>query len=891
MSTKAHIQPTILPAAGEGAESPRRMREINGRASGLLLGLLLIATASFAREASPVRIVQADTAAKVDFNIPKLSLADALAEWSKQTGLQVLRRDTDGAVELTTRGVTGKYSPAEALEKMLAATGLTYEFVNDRTVRIAPARTDAQTTSFSRDGRGIGGMTLAQNTGTPNTGTAGPQNQEEKSSSKQQKNPAVNPDKDSAESLQEIIVTAQKRTERIQDVPVPVTAISGDTLLNDNQLLLRDMFSSFPGFGMGTLGSQQYLGIRGINTGNGNPSVGLTVDDVPFGSSTNSGGGENPPDIDPNDVARVEVLRGPQGTLYGVSSLGGLIKYVTVDPSTAGVSGRVQAGLSSVVNGAQLGYNVRGSLNVPLSDTLAVRMSGFTRLDPGYIDNPGIGVDGVNEVRVNGGRLAALWRPSEALSLKLSALYQRSDGDGLPEALVQPGLSGLQQNYISNTGGYVRSAQAYSATLTAKLGAVDLTSLSGYNINSFSDSRDGTYALGPLTQMLFGVAGTPLSEDAQVDKFSQEIRLSVPIGRNFEWLLGGFYTHESTEFNNIISAQDIGTGAIVGQWAYIDFPSTYQEYAGFTDLTWHFTERFDVQFGGRYSSFKQKALTTIIGPYAALLGMSSPVVYPTGVEKADAFTYLVTPRFVFSPDLMLYARFASGYRPGGANLIFGDTAPKGYAPDKTNNYEIGLKGDFLDHALSIDASVYYIRWQDIQLSLVDLQTFTGYIGNGSQAKSQGVELSVQSRPAKGLTIGAWVAFNDAVLTEDFPANSTAHGLSGDRLPYSSRWSANVSLDQQFPLGGRFNGFVGTTVSYVGDRLGGFGATPQRQDFPEYAKVDLRVGVKDDAWTVNLFAANITDKRGLLSGGLGYAPQYAFVYIQPRTIGLSVARSF
>jgi outer membrane receptor protein involved in Fe transport len=829
-------------------------------------------------------------------NIPAQGLGSALQTLAKDRNFQIVYV-TEEVNSLRTQGAVGEFTPDEALRQLLKGTALTYRYLDEKTVTIVPVSSGA-----------VDGGSTSPGT-QPSTSTSGDGQKEELNPTAErflvaqaavgQAAGAASVDTQAEAvsrqvgGLQEVLVTAQKRTERIQDVPVPVTAISADTLISNNQLLLRDMFSSFPSFSLGALGAQgqQYLGIRGINTGDGNPGVGITVDDAPYGSSTNQGGGESVPDIDPNDLARVEVLRGPQGTLYGASSLGGVIKYVTTDPSTAGLSGRVQAGLSGVVNGSELGYNVRGAVNVPLSDTVAVRLSGYTRRDPGYIDNIFTGMDGVNEVKASGGRLSALWQPSETLSLKLSAMYQTAKSNGSADVDVGPGLSGLQQNYIAGVGGYDKSVQVYTATLRAKLGAVNLTSVTGYNVNAFQDSEDYTYIFGTYSQMQFGVPGTPAFDDNHANNFSQEIRLSSSIGKSFEWLLGGFYTHQSSQFSQTISASDPHTGVIAGEWVRTDFPSTYQEIAGFTNLTWHFTEHFDVQVGGRYSSFKQTDLTTQTGIYNEIfMGAPYTLVYPTASEKADAFTYLVTPRYVFSPDLMLYARLASGYRPGGPNFVFGDI-PAEYGPDKTQNYEIGFKGDFLGHALSIDASVYYIQWKNIQLSLIDEANFQGYIGNGSEAKSQGVELSVQSRPVTGMTLGGWVAFNDAVLTKDFPANSAAVGVTGDRLPYSSRWSGNLSVDQQFPLVGSFDGFVGATVSYVGDRLGPFQPTAQRQDFPSYTKTDLRAGIKDDHWTVNLFATNVADKRGVLSGGLGYVPPYAFIYIQPRTIGLSVSREF
>jgi outer membrane receptor protein involved in Fe transport len=239
---------------------------------------------------------------------------------------------------------------------------------------------------------------------------------------------------------------------------------------------------------------------------------------------------------------------------------------------------------------------------------------------------------------------------------------------------------------------------------------------------------------------------------------------------------------------------------------------------------------------------------------------------------------------------MAYARLASGYRPGGPNpALPGAVVPPKYAPDKTQNYELGLKGDILDHTLSFDASLYYINWKDVQLTLFQ-NSFT-YYANGGRAKSQGIELSVDSKPLQGLTIGAWVAWNDAQLTQDLPATSTAYGISGERLPLSSPVSGSLSVDEEFPITHGVTGFVGASASYVGARWYNFQATPDRQGYPAYAKTDLRAGARYDTWTVNLFVNNLTDQRGVIGGGLGTINPLNFDYIQPRTIGASVVKEF
>src|SRR6185437_9795434 len=592
--------------------------------------------------------------------------------------------------------------------------------------------------------------------------------------------------------LQEVVVTAQKRTERLQDVPVPVAVLSGAALVDANQLRLQDFASRVPGLILSPgAQSTQQLSIRGIAPGGaGNPTVGLTVDDVPYGASATEEGGLTVPDIDPNDLDHIEVLRGPQGTLYGASSMGGLIKFVTVDPSTEALTGQVQFGTSSVQNGDELGHSVPGSVNIPVSSDFAVRASGFARQDPGYIDNPVLHIDGINKANVYGGHLSALWKPDETLSLKLSALYQDYKGDGLSDVDVYPPypppLGDLQQNYAQRVGPFSRGVQAYSATLHWKPGKLELVSITGYNINSFHDGFDLTVGFGPVTQTLFGVTGTPDFEDVATRKFTQEVRLSAPLGESLDWLLGGFYTRERAHFDQTIEAEDPISGPLLGVAEWTRLVESYEEYAAFGDLTVHVTSRFDIQFGARESHNRQTLLGSGDGGLFGVLAL-------TEASNDSSFTYLVTPRLKISPDLMVYARIASGYRAGGPNNL-APGVPLTFKPDSTRNYEIGTKGTTLDGILSFDASLYYIDWKDLQIS--EAVNVTSFVGNGGRAKSQGVELSLESNPLSGLTLSGWVSWNDALLTEDLPPAAVlagSYGASGDRLPLSSRVSGSVSV--------------------------------------------------------------------------------------------------
>ena len=784
-----------------------------------------------------------DLESQQQFDIPAQKLSTALVEFSRQAKTPIVSSTPD-VERFNSPGVTGRMSLRQALRNLLQGTGL--EIKTTDSGAIAVGIFGAKPLHESESGAKTNSLppTSANAVGTTNP------------SASNQDSSAASSGSETA-GLSEIIVTAEKRSERIQDVPVPVTALDASQLTENSQVRFEDYYTSVPGLSFAPNEQNNFLAIRGISTGGySNPTVGIVIDDVPFGGSTAQGGGQVMPDIDPGDLARVEVLRGPQGTLYGASSMGGLLKFVTIDPSTDAVSGRVQAGVSDVHNAGQPGYSVRASVNVPLNDTLAMSASAFTRVDPGYIDNPVYHLDGVNETKVMGGRLALLWLPSDVVTVKLGALYQDSRLEGTPQIDVLPGLGDLQQSSLP--GWQDTEIQSYSARVTAKLGSVDLASITGYNIDNYYINDDYTFAVGSLVPLVLpgvAVAGTPLEQSNSTHKFAQEIRLSSSIGTRFDWLVGGFYTRETYEglggnvyavnpdFQPLPAADDLLNLGI--------YSETYTEYAGFADLTYHFTDRFDVQVGGRESEIKQVngSAGVTSGLFVPLFyGTASPLyVAPNPVAKNDAFTYLLTPRFKLSSDLMLYARLASGYRAGGSNGSnpLPPTPPQ-YGSDKTQNYEIGVKGDFLDHKLSVDASVYYIDWTGIQLTLVNHTDGINYTVNGSPAKSEGVELSVESRPLTGLMIAAWAAYDDAALTQDLPTGSSAYGVAGNRLPLSPRISAHLSLKQDFPLWNEVTGFVGGSIDYIGNREGLFVSTPERAYYAPYARADVLSGIRFDS---------------------------------------------
>ena len=857
----------------------------------------------------------AANAAVTHFNlhIPREPLDAALRDLAHQTGVEVGHFSDQAQRGLLVGPIQGSLSPADALGMLLHSTGLSYRALSDRAYIVATPSALASARESAQGGAGGAGNGAGATNPSSNDSSVPPgkegkagsstsfrmaraardQNQEPASMSGEQATSSGSP------TLEEIVVTAEKRAERLQDVPIPMSSITASSLTENDEFRLQDYYSTIPGLNIQFSGSTgaPSLSIRGITTGGqSNPSVGVTVDDVPVGASTFIGGGYLTPDIDPSDLSGIEVLRGPQGTLYGASSIGGLLRYITIDPTTSGFSGRVAAGLDDVYNGAEMGYSMRGAANMPIGDTVAVRASAFTRLDPGYIDNVQTGQNGVNWANVYGGYASALWQPSEQLSIKLSALLQNNESHGAGLVNSGPGYGEWQQSYLRGTGGYDQRFQLYAANIKAKLGRINLTSTTGYGTNSSGLLYDVTAGYGFLSEDTFpntGATGAPYHSDTKTDKVSEEIRLSASLGR-IDWLLGAFYTHESSSLSSYIYAENPDTGAIAGQTLYFTNPSTYSEIAGFLDMTLHITEKFDIQVGGRQSSINQSnnAVTAIPAFYGP-----NPVLTPKSSSTDRPFTYLFTPRYRISDDVMVYTRLASGYRPGGPNAnALVDHFPPEYNHDTTENYDLGLKADLFGHKASVDAAVYYIDWKNVQVT--EIANNAEFIGNGGGAKSEGAELAFQARPLTGLSLSGWLAYNDAELTKALPpqgAGLPSPGLVGARLPFSSKLSGDLSIEQGFPLFEDTTGFVSASENYVGRYFGDFPATPPRPEFSGYWKTDLHAGARSDSWDINLYANNVTNRRAILDGGADFGLTLTspdtYIYLQPRTVGVSAAIRF
>lgn len=815
------------------------------------------------------------------YNIPAGTLRSALDAFGRQSGKPIIYK-VDEVQENRSRGFRGTATPQAALDAILAGTPFTARIVGSGAVAIV---------KVGNGGPGASEGALAD----PVTDTA-------------------SSDREGGE----IVITAQKRNERLVDVPVPVTALSGSDLIQQNLVRLADYARRVPGLTVAG-NDLDAISIRGINAGSSgsNPTVAVTLDDLPV---TGSIGLSGPffPDIDPANLSRVEVLRGPQGTLYGASSLGGLIKLVSRTPDTTEFSGRVELGGSDVLHGNQ-GWQARASINIPVwQDRLGVRVSGFKREDPRWLDNinPSYAGKDVNKSSTEGWRAAMVFKPFDDLTINASYLRQtvNSSGGGTVQVTPYPTdyrpLNGYDA--IDIVPGAAESlTRIISLRADYELPFGTLTSVSGWSKFANNSNSDQTLnfpfvfadigGLGPLFPGAPAGSSVDLSNILENKKFSQEVRLASDPEAPFSWLIGGFYTKEHPLLRQALSALDPSGGAL-GLIVAFPVPQRFTEKAVFGSLTYKFNDHFDVQVGGRYSENKQRfQQNQITGDVAVGLFGPSSVNAPVFRAGDDSFTWLVTPRYRFNEDLMVYGRFASGYRPGGANTAAAAGAT--FRPDRVNNYELGLKGYLADRKVMLDTSLFWIDWDDIQLAG---QTAAGLniLTNGGAARSRGIEFSGEWRLGGGWSVNGNATYTDAVLTETIVPSSAGTylviGPKGTQLPLTPRFASNLGVAKTVELGGRWSVELGANWSHVGNRNSLLRlATPAAAArsgalrVPAYDVVDMHVTLTDGDWEATLFASNVTNDRGIvsISDSQGLSPATSATFVQPRTIGVIFARNF
>ena len=721
-------------------------------------------------------------------------------------------------------------------------------------------------------------------------------------------------------TLEEVVVTAEKRTSNIQDVPVSVSAIQGEQLVSQGLKSLAEYANYVPGLSINPSGTpgQTAIAIRGIAPiGPGSP-VGFYIDDTPIGSSGNFAQATNfGLDLLPYDVQRFEVLRGPQGTLYGAGAMGGLIKYVLVQADPNEFSAEVGGEGSYIDHSSGVGHVGRAAVNLPLiQDTLGVRLSGFDQEDQGYVDNTRLGLNDVNEVHQYGGRLAVTWLPMDGLKVNLNALLYRLAADDTAQVRLDdvtyspvPGgavlatgtpVDGRLGNSFAFQEPFGKQINYFSSTVNYDFGPASLTSATSYSHTNTHWPLDLTDAYGDVPAAYGLLPGPGVSSDNEVlllNKFTQEFRVASPTGQTLEWLGGVFFTHESSNISELVNVYDDNYQPVPGPGgsgfdplATVNLASTYKEYAGFGDLTWNIDPRFAVTGGLRWAHNSQT--------YSQVSDVLGSAVNAPGTSAQSVVTWMVDADYHFTRHTMGYVRVATGYRPGGPNAELNGVIPPPVGADRLTNYELGLKSTFLDGRAQLDVSVFDIQWQKIQLTVQEDEQSN--FANGGNAYSRGLELEGMLLPVQGLRLGYNATYTKAELTSVVAGGPPF--ILGYQLPDVPKWAVGVTADYQWTLTGQWQANAGVGAHYLSsewvDAVTAPGAALSTVNTrnPDYTTMELHTGLTSSRYNISLYVHNLTNKLVYLQSAAttnlatGTSVLEA-VPLQPRTIGISVDAKF
>ena len=717
--------------------------------------------------------------------------------------------------------------------------------------------------------------------------------------------------------VETVVVTASRRSETTQNVAGGVTALSGADLSQMHANSFADFANTVPSLSYQSGGpTNNLIAIRGVASSGAElgSGVGVYLDDVPLGASTQFGLGSQSFNVNLFDMQRVEVLDGPQGTLYGANALGGAIKYVTAQPDLNNYDARGEIEGSNTDHGS---YNdgLRLMANMPLFDgQAAIRVDGLQEYDSGYTQDPTHGRHDVGSARTLGGRVSFLAQVTPDFDIKLSAFSQSIAANGANVAFYSPAthkpVAGPYDQSFALAQPAKNTLSLYTATLDYDFHWAKLTSITGYQYNlgkytaDDSDFYDEAFGLYNFFYGGLGIhddAADPygLPVNTTTKKFTQEVRLASPDNKVFEWVVGGYFDREITDesvdlvdggtTSGLIPAGYTGAGDLPF-FGYL--PSSYRELAVFADGTYYFTDNFDLTLGIRYSNQHQSygsniSSVLIPAPYAPTPG--TVYHYQSGSNQGVE-TYLINPRFHVTDDTMLYAKVSSGFRPGGPNFVIpGGSTPPEFQPDTIWNYELGEKSTLLDGRATLNFDIYDIEWNAIQTT--ENVEGINQLVNAGNARIKGAETSFDYRILPELTVNGSAAYTDAQLTTTAPVLGVNY--KGARLPLSPRYNFALTGTYTFEINSDYSGALNVSDVWVGDRTSGYyaSASSPLYKLPAYNTVNLNLSFfLPHNMEIDAYVKNVFDVRGQVSANTlddVLAPGSAIPVdlSLPRTVGL------
>jgi iron complex outermembrane recepter protein len=707
-----------------------------------------------------------------------------------------------------------------------------------------------------------------------------------------------------SEQLEEVVVTAQKRESTVQTTPISITALSGQDLADAGITDITSVVQSVPGVSMRTSGpGQTELEMRGMTSSGGNSStVGFYLDDTPLTAPASAQNGKVV--IDPNlyDLNRIEVLRGPQGTLYGAGSMGGTIKLVpnAPDPTAFDASGEVI--FSHTDGGNSLNHTENAMVNLPLSDSIALRIVGSQEYLSGWIDRKVIAypdfplaVNGttrgnvaaapvaqdfhdVNDENLRSVRGSLLWNATDRFTIQPSFMYQEVTQAGLSLIDSQPGTLTNYQPYDAPEP-FLDRIDIGSLNLKYHFDIADLTSTTSYWTRDENLRQDGTeeisFAVGVPIYPAAGGSGpnAPTSlEDDKSKQISEEVRLTSAGNTDFKWLVGFFYQDFESDWNLFVDTPLTAVPGTISN-AFTQFePTKILQNSVFGEASYTFLDAWTATLGARRYYYHGTVNAAVAG-WLSSSGSDSFNYYSTGEKDQGA-----TPKFSLSyqldKGLLLYGTAAEGFRPGGGNqpiptsgalgtaclaqlqTLGLNAAPLGFKSDSVWSYELGEKFRDGEGRITINSAGYFENWQHIQQN-IPLTCGFPFTGNAGDAHIYGAELEVNALLTPGLVLSVNGSFSHA----RYIANAVPDTSIDERVQDVPDVTASAALTYRHPITDSLS-FVGRIDNdYIGSRID---TTSQANYLPPYDLTNVRAGIEGEHWKAALFATNVTNRLALLT---------------------------
>lgn len=666
--------------------------------------------------------------------------------------------------------------------------------------------------------------------------------------------------------IEQIIVTAQKRATALQDVPFSVAAASEQQIRDSGSTNIVDLARNFAGLTITDLGpGQSQVAIRGISAGQVvrdlvggvKESVGVYLDESAISQALFT------PDLDLFDLERFEVLRGPQGTLFGAGSSAGTVRYITRQPQLGKFEGAAEAGAHTGTD-SDFGYNLRGMVNLPVGDTTALRVVGYYNELAGFIDS--VYPDRAKREDVNGGskygaRVSLLIQPNENLSITPRIVYQKLKTDGYPridvynilgnpftttQTPVNPGERGQVTQLREGIDDEMTLADV---VVNLGLGGMTLTSVTSYTDRDVVVVRDASQLSGSVSISFSGAfpppaspaevrLNSPLIDTTNLKSFSQELRLASDSGDAFEWLVGAFYQDIDREYGQNLPTpgydlfltsrglpDSAGFNAPPNTPYFSDVPFTFKQFALFGEGTYHLNDQWAVTGGLRYYDFDEDRFLTFAGAFADLGYTRQP-----GSTSSDGFSPRAILAFEPNDDVLLTAQVSRGFRLGGINdplnvslcdPATGDLTTFNGHPDfkdeKVTNYELGAKTQLADGRVTLNAAVFFSDIDDLQV-IADAGSCSSRIVLNAAAESIGAEFELFARPTANWDLGLSATWVRAEITET-QLNSSGAPIAGirdgNRLPTSPEFQAAASVTYNWPISAAMEAFTNFTFQHVG----------------------------------------------------------------------------